>query len=513
MGLYDSIRSLVPKRSRRTLTDERMYDCYIGQAIPIECRDCVPGDNLKVYNHSVVKLQPMVAPVLGQLYYETYYFFVPYRLLDRMFEYGITGIDEDGNEFEYAFPRVSNFGMLYSVQDYLGFPIKENNTTAYNTRTAPTRYSIRAYNLIFNEWVRDENLEDKRDLDEESIYSFNLKKDYFSSALLTQQKGTAPALPVTGHLPIFATNPGTGLSAIGYNLMDTNFEGSVIVGKQKKVGENYFVSPDSATSTIMGDYPQLFADASDATTFDIAELRTAVQIQKILERQNRTGSRYTEYLRSFFSVAPSDERLQRPEFVGGTKTPVIINEVLQTSTSQGSTPQGTMTGHGMSVNAEFVGKYFVKEYGCLMGIAVLRPRVLYSQGINRQFIKNGRYDFYLPQLCNLSEQGIYNAEIYADGSEADEGIFGFQGNFNEMRSGTSFVCGGMRDKFSYWHFGRKFGTRPTLSEPFIKVNHEEYDKIFAVQNEPEIIVQSATILDAVRPITAVPEPGRMDHDM
>lgn len=559
---FNSIRSLVPKRSRRTLVDERSFDYDIGQAIPVEFRDMVPGDNFKIYFNVINRFKPLVSPVMGKLDFWAFYFFVPYRNLDPNFERGITGgddedLDEEGNPvaFDYSFPSVgSSFSdddvqtvKKYSLMDYAGLPIGLTSNSPIAKMC--TDYFIRAYHSIYNEWFRDENLQRKRklmvtkrdfdnslapsttvDKEEYGIFNVAWKKDYFTSALLSQQKGIAPSLPLSGQLPVYTYYIDKGNayttvnSPISFNRHDYNDEATKF-DKTKffmskisngSVSAN-FLSPkdfapnyDEGKGTINSAF---YVKLEDGTTFDVSELRTVIQIQKILERANRTGSRYTEYLRSFFSVSPKDSRLQRPEFIGARKVPVVINEVLQTSQTTDSSAQGTQAGHGISVASNYVGKYFAEEYGCLVGIVFCRPTPLYTQGVNRQWFKKSRYDFYLPQLCNLSEQGIYAGELYVDNTEDDTKIWGFQGRWNEMRAGTSLACGAMRDTYAYWNFSRHFDSRPELDADFIECKPSESKKIYAVQSEPGIICQFATILDAVRPITAYPEPGRMDHDM
>lgn len=566
---FNSIRSLVPKRSRRTLVDERSFDYDIGQAIPVEFRDMVPGDNFKIYFNVINRFKPLVSPVMGKLDFWVFYFFVPYRNLDVNFERGITGgddedLDEEGNPvaFDYTFPSIgSNFSdsdvqivRKYSLMDYAGLPIGLTSNSPIAKMC--TDYFIRAYHNIYNEWFRDENLQRKRKLmvtkrdfnnsitpsttvDQEEYGIFNVawKKDYFTSALLSQQKGIAPSLPLSGELPLKWITYDEHGSVVDSQLQAFAtsyypFKVSLEYPNQAGISTGFQVTPDrkvlgsfSSTRITIPDsgVKETHSGSSygfgglvslrDGTTFDVSELRTVIQIQKILERANRTGSRYTEYLRSFFSVSPKDSRLQRPEFIGARKVPVVINEVLQTSQTTDTSAQGTQAGHGISVASNYVGKYFAEEYGCLVGIAFCRPIPLYTQGVNRQWFKKSRYDFYLPQLCNLSEQGIYAGELYVDNTDKDTEIWGFQGRWNEMRAGTSFACGAMRDTYGYWNFSRHFDKRPELDADFIECKPSESKKIYAVQSEPGIICQFATILDAVRPITAYPEPGRMDHDM
>ena len=560
---FNSILSLVPKRSRRTLVDERSFDYDIGQAIPVEFRDMVPGDNFKIYFNVINRFKPLVSPVMGKLDFWVFYFFVPYRNLDSNFERGITGgddedLDEEGNPiaFDYTFPSIgSKFSdtdvqtvKKYSLMDYAGLPIGLTSNSPIAKMCID--YFIRAYHSIYNEWFRDENLQRKRklmvtkrdfddsivpsttvDAEEYGIFNVAWKKDYFTSALFSQQKGIAPSLPLSGQLPVYTyyVDKGNAYSSVSnansFSRHDYNDEATKFPDKTKFFmgrGSNGsqaadFLSPmNFAPNYVDGKgtiNSAFYVKLEDGTTFDISELRTVIQIQKILERANRTGSRYTEYLRSFFSVSPKDSRLQRPEFIGARKVPVVINEVLQTSQTTDSSAQGTQAGHGISVASNYVGKYFAEEYGCLVGIAFCRPTPLYTQGVNRQWFKKSRYDFYLPQLCNLSEQGIYAGELYVDNTDKDTEIWGFQGRWNEMRAGTSLACGAMRDTYAYWNFSRHFDSRPELDADFIECKPSESKKIYAVQSEPGIICQFATILDAVRPITAYPEPGRMDHDM
>lgn len=552
---FNSIRSLVPKRSRRTLVDERCFDYDIGQAIPVEFRDMVPGDNFKIYFNVINRFKPLVSPTMGKLDFWAFYFFVPYRNLDSNFERGITGgddedLDEEGNPvaFDYTFPSIgSNFSdtnvqtvKKYSLMDYAGLPVGLTSNSPIAKMC--TDYFIRAYHSIYNEWFRDENLQRKRklmvtkrdfddslvpsttvDAEEYGIFNVAWKKDYFTSALLSQQKGIAPSLPLSGSLPVYTSlSAGADSSVVLTSGTSADFIAKFTAHSKDFSGKELLttISGSSSGSSARAFNPSdfngngdFFVKLQDGTTFDVSELRTVIQIQKILERANRTGSRYTEYLRSFFSVSPKDSRLQRPEFIGARKVPVVINEVLQTSQTTDTSAQGTQAGHGISIASNYVGKYFAEEYGCLVGIAFCRPTPLYTQGVNRQWFKKSRYDFYLPQLCNLSEQGIYAGELYVDNTDKDTEIWGFQGRWNEMRAGTSLACGAMRDTYAYWNFSRHFDSRPELDADFIECKPSESKKIYAVQSEPGIICQFATILDAVRPITAYPEPGRMDHDM
>ena len=249
---------------------------------------------------------------------------------------------------------------------------------------------------------------------------------------------------------------------------------------------------------------------ASATTFNVSDLRLAFQIQKWLERNARAGVRYTEFLRSHYGVAPRDDRLDRPEYIGGSKAPVIVSEVLQTS-STSTTPQGNMAGHGLSADKAYIAKYHAQEFGVVVGLMSIMPRSSYQQGIDRQWLRRSRYDFYSPEFANLSEQGIERAEVYATTSGTENRtIFGFQGRYDEMRFKRSMVCGKMRSTYDYWHLGRKFASAPLLNEEFIKCVPSK--RIFASQTEPGIIANVGNMIRALRPMPIMSSPGLIDHN-
>jgi len=257
-------------------------------------------------------------------------------------------------------------------------------------------------------------------------------------------------------------------------------------------------------------------DLSTATTFDVADLRLVVQLQRWLERNARAGSRYTEFLRAHFNgVAPRDERLERPEYIGGMRVPVIVSEVLQTSASGAGTPQGTMVGHGLAVDQSFIGKYRVEEFGCIIGILSVLPKPAYQQGIDRQWLRRTRYDFYFPEFATLSEQAIIRAELYANGVSNDNNtVFGYQGRYNEMRSKHNMVASLMRPGVSgslgdLWNMVQEFPSAPELNETFIRcVPRKDW---LAVPAEPACIVHYANKIKAIRPMPIEAQPGLIDH--
>jgi hypothetical protein len=499
--VFRRVAGLHPGRSVFDLSYDKKFTCDMGQLIPVLCEEMVPGDRFNIANEIVIRFQPLVAPIMHEINCYVHYFFVPYRLLWEDWEDFISGGVE--GDFDEAPPLWDDAGAsgvtaIGSLWDYFGFPIGVNPAGAY-----PLAFPRRAYNLVYNEYYRDENLQDEVELDQNLVLNRAWEKDYFTSALPWQQRGIAPALPVTG-------------------VSSAEFLGSFI---DTSVGGAYpFFNKDTLTMGPQTNSQPLFGtklkefldnnqvDLSNLTTFDVSDLRLAFQIQKWMERNARAGARYTEFLRSHFGVSPRDERLQRPEYVGGSKSPIIISEVLQTSESGSVTPQGNLAGHGITIDRTFAGKYFAQEFGCIIGIMSVMPRSAYQQGIDRQWLRRTRYDFYFPEFANLSEQAIEQAEIIAtDDAVKNKKIFGYQGRYDEMRVKRSMICGQMRSYFNYWHLGRTFdpANPPLLNEDFIKCVPRK--DIFAVPSEPGLIVNFGNILRSVRPMPIESNPGLIDH--
>ena len=320
---------------------------------------------------------------------------------------------------------------------------------------------------------------------------------------LWQQRGTAPALPISGTTSAKWLNahfsPLTGATD---NVMKiSNSPATSVIFGQNAVGQDNLYRVFNANTV----------DLSSASTFNVADLRLAFQIQKWMERNARAGARYTESLRAHFGVSPRDDRLQRPEYIGGSKTPVIVSEVLQTSSTDATSPQGNMAGHGISVASTFCGKYRATEHGIIMGIMSIMPRTMYQQGFDRSWLRRSRYDFYFPEFANLSEQAVYQCEIYATNNEAtNKSIFGYQGRYDEMRTKRNMVCGQMRNVFDYWHLGRIFASAPALNSDFVKCVPDK--RIFAAPSEPGFIVQFANLIKAWRPMPIQSDPGLIDHN-
>lgn len=471
----------------------------MGQLIPVLCEEMVPSDTFKIGNQIILRFQPLIAPIMHEINVYVHYYFVPYRILWDDWEEWITG-GKDG-EYSAEIPKWTpsaggnDIGTLW---DFLGFPVDVNPTGRY-----PLDFPRRAYNRVFNEYYRDETLDDEIEETNENILNRRWEKDYFTSSLPWQQRGTAPALPISGTTHALWDNAkfidGTPGTQFGFSSAPGTDNNAYIPSAGLANARNFF-----AANTV---------DLSSATTFNVADLRLVFQIQKWLERNARAGARYIEFLGAHFGVHPTDERLQRPEYIGGTKSPVVISEVLQTSSTDSTSPQGTQAGHGVSGSATYAGSYTAQEYGLVLGIMSVMPRSAYQQGIDRQWLRQTKYDFYFPEFANLSEQAIERVEIFASNVEAEnKTIFGYQGRYDEMRVKKSMVCGLMRTTLDYWHLGRQFLTAPELNSQFIECNPASTKRIFAVQDEPGLIVNFGNIIKAIRPLPIQSEPGLIDHN-
>ena len=496
-NVFNRTGAIMPKRSMFDLSYRKTLTCDMGQLIPIVCDEMVPGDLFEMGNEIVVRYQPLVAPILHEVNVYTHYYFVPYRLLWNQWEEFITG-GADGQS-SAVLPRWSPTNNAEgSLWDYLGLP-----TGVVPTDALPVDFIRRAYNFIYNNYYRDENLQTAVAETNEAILSRAWEKDYFTSALPWQQRGIAPALPISG-LTSAVYNTADFLT--GALLADTKHNPQIV----EDAGGKFYLRDSTMSNSWKTALNRNVVNLSSATTFNVADLRLAFQIQKWMERNARAGVRYTEFLRSHYGVAPRDERLNRPEYIGGSKAPVIVSEVLQTS-STSTTPQGNMAGHGLSADKAYIAKYHAQEFGVVVGLMSIMPRSSYQQGIDRQWLRRSRYDFYSPEFANLSEQGIERAEIYATTSGTENRtIFGFQGRYDEMRFKRSMVCGKMRSTYDYWHLGRKFASSPLLNEEFIKCVPSK--RIFASQTEPGIIANVGNIIRALRPMPIMSSPGMIDHN-
>jgi len=526
-NLFNNVSKLRPGRSVFDLSYEKKFNCDMGQLIPVMCDEVVPGDKFKISNEVVIRWQPLIKPILHEVNVFTHYFFVPYRLLWEDDGSGTTGWENfitggsDGT-LEPVLPtwEIQTRQGEGSLWDYLGFPIETLPEGAY-----PLDFPRAAYALIWNEYYRDQTLQEKI-TSTNSIQFRAWTKDYFTSALPWQQRNPiAPSLPIVGETS--AVWSSDSFSSGSSYTADPAFDST-------QVSPIMNLNQAGGVASAQAFFNANTIDLSAASSFDIADLREVVQIQKFLERNARVGARYTEFLGAHFGVSPRDARLDRPEYIGGTKSPVIISEVLQTSTTgyesspTSLTPQGNLAGHGITADRNMVGSYRAEEFGLIMGIMSVMPKPAYQQGMPRQWLRETKYDFYFPEFAHLSEQPISQAEIYLNDVEIDNTkLFGYQGKYDEMRVKQNMICGTLRSDaavpLDYWHLARNFDSAPILDSTFITTGDPTRatgnapsgtfirKDIFAVQDEYGLIVNYANKIKAIRPLPAASNPGLMDH--
>lgn len=517
---FNSIQANRLKRAAHDLSHSRKFTMNMGDLVPIMVQDVIPGDSFQVKMEALVRMMPMIAPIYHNVNVYMHFFFVPNRIIWNEWEDFITG-GKNGNSSP-TFPKfyndtAQNFTPKLGVgtlADYLGFPSIQipNSPISIPSTQGFSELPFRAYHTIYNEYYRDQNLEDEIPISLNSgstligagsnnwanaFYTMRKRaweKDYFTSALPWTQRGTQMSIPVTGDPAVYAKNSNEkryleiGDAITGLPNPGLSVRGLTIGGVQPITGSD------------------IYADMSTVSTATINDLRQAFQIQKWMERSARSGSRYTEVLQSFFGVSPRDSRLQRPEFLGGGKMPLSVSEVLQTSES-GTTALGEFAGHGISYGSTARFRKFFTEHGIVMGIMSVIPRTAYCQGLPKIFSKFDRYDYFWQEFAHLGEQQIKNKEIYYSPSDAvqNEGTFGYTARYNEYRYQPDTIHGNMLNSLSYWHMGRMFTALPVLNKTFVQ--SDPTTRIFPVQDSThKLIIQTYAQFKAIRPVPKYGEP-------
>lgn len=498
-NIFNSVQVENPSRSHFDLSHEVKLTCDMGPLIPTLVMECVPGDKFRIGCESLLRFAPLVSPVMHEINVFMHYWFVPYRLLWPNWETYITNSEDPLPAFP-TFPCGDTIWQSGSLMDYFGLP----DPTGQPEIVQISAMAHAAYQCIYQEWYRDENL--VPDVDFELVNGSNAgnldlpvlrlrawEKDYFTAALPFAQKGAPVNIPLgtLTDVEVFRDTAGVpGTSQI------TPTGGTYPAA----FNINVAASPD-----VVGDV--LYASTSDldlgSTT--INDLRRAFRLQEWLEIQARAGSRYVETILGHFGVRSSDKRLQRPEYITGTKSPVRISEVLQTGET-GTSPQGNMAGHGVSYTRGKYGSYYCEEHGLIMGIMSVIPKPAYQNGIPKFFLKtNDPFDFYWPKFANIGEQPVLNDEIYAyqaDGADT----FGYVPRYSEYKYMPSRTCGEFRSTLDYWTLTRQFGSAPGLNQAFIEVAQSETERIFAVPAAPNAHLY-VSIYHAISSLRKMPKYG------
>lgn len=466
-----------------------------GDLVPIYCDEVLPADTAKIDLNALMRMSTPLYPVMDNCYCDFYFFFVPSRLLWEHFE-NLMGQNDStfwAETVEYTTPKTTapaGGWKVGTLADYFGIPTGVENL---QVNSLP----FRAYAKIWNEWFRDENLQQpvtmsKTDattagsnagtaLTDAEAGGLPLKvckyKDYYTSCLPSPQKGEAVKLPLTGAAPLKAysekelTNKRSTFDWIATS-------SPIAVAEVNKDGTKANGLP---VNTYIG------ADLETATAATINELRQAIAVQHILERDARTGTRYKEILQGAWGVTSPDARLDRSEYIGGYRLPININQVIQTSSTDSTSPQGNTAAFSMTTMSRNMATYSATEHGFIIGLAAVRVDHSYQQGLSRMWTRSTRFSYYDPMLANLGEQAVLNQEIYAQGNAQDEEVFGYQEAWADYRYRTNMITGEMRSTYTQtldaWHYADKYTSLPTLSSDWIKEGTENIDRTIAVQSD------------------------------
>lgn len=536
-------------RSKFNRSSQHKTTFNAGDLIPIFVDDVLPGDTISMDIASAIRMSTPIYPVMDNCFIDIYFFSVPMRLV---WEHWREFCGENRTTFweqetEYSIPQIkapTGGWAKGTIADYMGLPTKIEGISV-------SALPFRAYALIWNEWFRDENLKNPCmiNLDETTQTGVNTGNyvtdaqlgglpckvakyhDYFTSALPEPQKGPPVLLPLGDSAPVWAGTPEQNLDKIPSKRNITFARGD---GQPWNVGDSYTtavnvidvggaegsfgVNNQGGVQNIIGVYPtNLYSDLTQATGATINQLRQAFAIQRMYEKDARGGTRYIEVIKTHFGVTSPDSRQQRPEYLGGLRKQIGMEQVLQTSATDSVSPQGNTAAYSLTNFRQSLFTKSFTEHELVLGLACVRTELTYQQGISRMWSRKGRFDFYWPSLANIGEQAILNKEIYAQGTSADEEAFGYQEAWAEYRYMPSRVSGAFRSNYTQsldaWHYAQNYASQPILGSQWIDQGRAEINRTIAVQDELEdqFIADFYFKLTCARPMPIYSIPGLLDH--